>query len=52
LTALRNQDIEGFAAAAASDSAFVPMTEAALKLAREGLTSLAEAMRIAGGGES
>jgi MSHA biogenesis protein MshE len=52
LTALRNEDIDGFAAAAASNSIFVPMTEAALKLARAGVTSLAEAMRVGGGVES
>jgi len=48
LVALRNEDIDGFAAAAATDTSFVPMAGAALQMAREGQTTLAEVIRIAG----
>ncbi len=48
LVALRNQDIDGFAAAAAADKSFVPISAAALELAHLGQTSLAEAIRVSG----
>ena len=49
LVALRNADIDGFAAAAAADPEFVSIPAAALQLARDGVTSLGEAMRVSGG---
>ncbi|MCB1773729.1 MAG: Flp pilus assembly complex ATPase component TadA, partial [Gammaproteobacteria bacterium] len=52
LVALRNQDIDGFAAAAAADPAFRPMSAAAIDLAAEGVTTLSEAIRIGGDGDS
>jgi MSHA biogenesis protein MshE len=52
LAALRNQDIDGFAAAAARDPDFVPIATAALRMAKDGVTSLAEVMRVGGGVES
>ena len=48
LVALRNQDIDGFAAAAAADESFVPIASSALALARAGSTSLAEVIRVSG----
>jgi len=48
LVALRNQDIDGFAAAAAADAGFVPIVASALELARTGQTTLAEVIRIGG----
>ena len=46
--ALRNQDIDGFASAAAADPDFVSIATSALALARTGKTSLAEAIRVSG----
>ena len=51
LVALRNQDIEGFAAAAAADPGFRPMSVAAIDLALEGVTTLGEAIRVSGDGD-
>ena len=51
LVALRNQDIDGFAAAAQADPTFRPIVESALDLARDGRTSLAEVIRVSGEGE-
>ena len=51
LVALRNQDIDGFAAAAAADESFRPIADAALDLARAGKTSLAEVIRVSGEGQ-
>jgi MSHA biogenesis protein MshE len=48
LVALRNEDVDGFAAAASVDRTFVPIAGAALQMAREGRTSLAEVIRVAG----
>ena len=48
LVALRNQDIDGFAAAAAADETFRPIPATALDLARSGHTSLAEVIRVSG----
>ena len=48
LVALRNQDIDGFASAAAADPDFVSIATSALALARAGKTSLAEAIRVSG----
>lgn len=48
LVALRNQDIDGFAAAAAADQAFVPIAVSALSLAHAGQTTLAEVIRVSG----
>jgi MSHA biogenesis protein MshE len=48
LVALRNQDIDGFASAAAADPDFVSIATSALALARTGKTSLAEAIRVSG----
>jgi MSHA biogenesis protein MshE len=48
LVALRNQDIDGFAAAAAADPGFRPIASAALDLACAGQTSLAEVIRVGG----
>lgn len=48
LVALRNQDIDGFAAAAEADERFTPIATSALQLARSGVTSLAEAIRVSG----
>ncbi len=48
LTALRNEDIEGFTAAARSVPGFRPLLHHALDLARSAQTSLGEAMRISG----
>jgi len=52
LVALRNQDIEGFAAAAAADPGFRPMSAAAIDLARDGVTTLSEAIRVSGDGDA
>ncbi len=51
LVALRNQDIDGFAAAAKADTSFRPIVDAALDLARIGQTSLYEVIRVSGEGE-
>ena len=51
LVALRNQDIDGFAAAAAADESFRPIARTALDLALAGRTSLAEVIRISGEGD-
>jgi MSHA biogenesis protein MshE len=51
LTALRNEDVGGFSAAAEGDRSFEPIALTALQLAASGHTSLAEVMRIAGGQE-
>lgn len=51
LVALRNQDIDGFAAAAAADPSFRPIAQTALELARSGKTSLAEVIRVSGEGQ-
>ncbi len=51
LVALRNQDIDGFAAAAAADASFRPIAATALDLAKAGQTSLAEVIRISGEGD-
>ena len=51
LVALRNQDIDAFAAAAATDPEFVPITSAALELALDGRTSLSEVIRVGGDGD-
>ena len=51
LVALRNQDIDGFAAAAAADVSFRPIAATALDLARAGQTSLAEVIRVSGEGD-
>ncbi len=48
LVALRNQDIDGFAAAAKADPRFKPIATAALEMASAGQTSLAEVMRVSG----
>jgi MSHA biogenesis protein MshE len=48
LVALRNQDVDGFAAAAAADASFRPISAAALDLAGNGATSLSEVIRISG----
>ena len=48
LVALRNQDLDGFAAAAAADADFRPIARTALDLARKGHTSLAEVIRVSG----
>ena len=48
LVALRNQDIDGFAAAAAADEGFVPIAASALSLAHAGQTTLAEVIRVSG----
>jgi MSHA biogenesis protein MshE len=48
VAALRNEDIEGFAQAAAADPGFRTIAETALALAQSGRTSLAEVIRIAG----
>jgi len=48
LSALRNEDIDGFAQVARGAPGFVSLTESALALAAEGSTSLQEAMRITG----
>ena len=48
LVALRNQDIDGFAAAAAADPDFTSIAVSALELARAGRTTLAEAIRVSG----
>ncbi|MDJ0738682.1 MAG: GspE/PulE family protein [Gammaproteobacteria bacterium] len=48
LAALRNQDIDGFAAAALADPSFTPLAASALAMARAGVTSLAEAIRVGG----
>lgn len=50
LVALRNEDIDGFAAAAAADPGFRPIVATALDLARQGRTSLEEVIRISGDG--
>jgi MSHA biogenesis protein MshE len=50
LVALRNQDIDGFSAAAAADESFRPIAATALDLARAGKTSLAEVIRVSGEG--
>ena len=50
LVALRNQDIDGFAAAAAADDAFRPIASSALDMAGAGQTSLAEVIRVSGEG--
>jgi len=50
LVALRNQDIDGFAAAAAADESFRPIAATALDLAYAGQTSLAEVIRVSGEG--
>ena len=51
LVALRNQDVDGFAAAARADASFRPISETALDLALGGQTSLAEVIRVSGEGE-
>jgi MSHA biogenesis protein MshE len=51
LVALRNHDIDGFAAAASADPNFRPIAETALDLACSGKTSLAEVIRISGEGD-
>ena len=51
LVALRNQDIDGFAAAAKADPSFRPIVDAALDLARGGQTSLYEVIRVSGEGD-
>ena len=48
LVALRNQDIDAFAAAASADASFRPIAATALDLARAGQTSLAEVIRVSG----
>ena len=48
LSALRNQDIDGFACAAAEAKGFVPLSRGALQLAVQGQTSLQEVMRVSG----
>ena len=48
LVALRNQDIDGFASAAAADPNFTSIATSALELARAGQTTLAEAIRVSG----
>lgn len=50
LVALRNQDIDGFAAAAAADESFRPIAATALDLAHAGQTSLGEVIRVSGEG--
>ena len=51
LVALRNQDIDGFAAAAQADPSFRPIVESALDLAGDGQTSLSEVIRVSGEGD-
>lgn len=48
LSALRNEDIDGFAAAARDAENFVSLSTAAFQLACEGKTSLSEVVRITG----
>ena len=52
LVALRNQDIDGFAAAASADASFKPIAQTALDLAQAGQTSLAEVIRVSGESDS
>lgn len=48
ISALRNEDIDGFARAARADERFVSLQSCALQLASQGVTSLQEVMRITG----
>jgi len=48
ISALRNEDIDGFARAARSAPGFVPLSANALQLAASGTTTLQEVMRITG----
>jgi len=49
VSALRDQDIDGFARAAKSASDFETLAEQGIKMAMKGLTTVEEVMRISGG---
>ncbi len=48
LTLLRNEDLDGFTRAARTDPTFVSLAKAGLSLAKQGLTTVEEVIRISG----